>query len=105
MILKRLLASLIAVALIAGLPGGGYAACAAGADCAMVSSVNADEGCCGGTDMPSCAIACGLHMAAVGDAADRLAAAADPAPRAGADTHARLLAGPPDTAPPKSISA
>ena len=102
--MRKFLASLVAVALLSGLPGF-VAAQAAIADCEAVAAPSQDDGCCGVTDMASCSFACSGAAAAAGEvnaAAVRLHAGS-PFDRSGART--RSVSRPPDTAPPKSLPA
>lgn len=103
--LKRLLASLIALTLIAGLPAIASTAAAA-ADCATPASAGSDDGCCGGADMAGCALACAVASStgAVGKAAEPLPATLSAAPLACLTASPGSPARPPDTAPPKALS-
>lgn len=88
--------------MIAGLPLA--SAQAAGADCMTVSGAAAD-GCCGAGDIASCSVACSAAVAAVGKADAQVVPlyAGSPLGRAAAQT--RSVSHPPDTAPPKLLSA
>lgn len=98
----RLLASFVALALIAGLPV--VSAHAATADCATVSAT-ADGGCCGGADMASCSMACTVPAAAVGKVFDRAAQLVSGTRPERYSAPTRSVSRPPDTAPPKLLSA
>jgi hypothetical protein len=104
-LLKRLLASLIVVTLIAGLPAIASTAAAA-ADCVTLTSASSDDGCCGGADMSGCALACavGSSTAAVGKTAEPVEAGLGAAPLASLVSSPVSPARPPDTAPPKALS-
>lgn len=105
MTLRRLFATLIALAVMTAAPGLAPASAAAGADCPILGAQSADNGCCGGTDMSSCSLPCTLALAAIGRAADSFAAVADYSPLQTCRTGARSVSRPPDTAPPKTFSA
>jgi len=104
-LLKRLLASLIALTLIAGLPAIASTAAAA-VDCVTLTSASSDDGCCGGADMSGCALACAAasSTAAVGKAAEPVPTPLGAAPLACLITSPDSPARPPDTAPPKALS-
>lgn len=105
MTLRILLASLITVVLIAGFPAGAQAG-SASSECATVSSVSIDGGCCGAVDKAICSIACPAPLAAaVGEVSHRFQPTLGGSPLERSASRARFLARPPDTAPPKSLSA
>jgi len=105
MTLRRFFASLIALAVIAAAPGLVSASAALGGDCVAASCAALDDGCGGGVDMSSCALPCALGHAAVGRTADDLMALLDSAPLKDRSAGALSVNSPPDTAPPKSLSA
>lgn len=105
-VLRRLLASLIALSLIAGLPAIASTAAAA-ADCVtLATSASSDDGCCGGADMAGCELACAVasSTAAVGKTAELTPPAIAAAPLACLIASPDSPARPPDTAPPKALS-
>lgn len=105
-LLKRLLASLIALTLIAGLPAIASTA-AAVADCVTLTSVaSSDDGCCGGADMSGCDLVCAVasSTAAVGRTTEPVPTPLGAAPLAGLTASPESPARPPDTAPPKALS-
>lgn len=104
-VLKRLLASLITLSLIAGLPAIASPAAAA-EDCITLSSASSDDGCCGGADMAGCALACAVasSTAAVGKTTETAPPAIGAAPLACLVASPNSPARPPDTAPPKALS-
>jgi hypothetical protein len=102
---RGLLASLIAMLLIAAASTGAETRAGGGADCAIAVSAGTPHGCCAWPDMPGCASACAVPAAAVGQAADQSVFAARWAPNAGCGSPARIDSRPPDTAPPKRFSA
>ncbi|HEX2140238.1 MAG TPA: hypothetical protein VHG33_11055 [Woeseiaceae bacterium] len=103
--LIRLLASLIALTLIAGVPAIASTA-AASADCVALTSASSDDGCCGGADMARCALACAVasSTAAVGNTAEAVPVMLSAAPLACIIASPDSPARPPDTAPPKPLS-
>ncbi len=104
MTLKSLLASVIAVALIAGLPAVALAG-VAGPDCAATSSANTD-GCGGGADQSGCWVVCPVSPAAVAaSVVGELQPMPQDAPLKRDSWLARLFTRQPETAPPKSPSA
>lgn len=100
MTLRRLLAALILLTLIGGHP---TAAPVSGAQCQTVAAPA--DGCCGTGDMPSCALACSAAPAAVGEASAQVQPSHGGAPLAAAACNTRSFTLPPDTAPPKILSA
>lgn len=98
---RRLLAFLVALTLIAGLPLG--SAQATGAGCTTVSA--AADGCCGAGDIASCSVACSAAVAAVGKADGQVVPLYAGSPLGGAVAQTRSVSHPPDTAPPKLLSA
>ncbi|MBI4291857.1 MAG: hypothetical protein HY661_10290 [Betaproteobacteria bacterium] len=105
MILRQLLASLIAATLIVGAPAIASAG-SSGADCATVSIASVDDGCCGGADALNCSIACLASSAmVVGKVAGGLVPALVASPPEHAAASGPSLVRAPDTAPPKSSSA
>ena len=104
-VLKRLLASLIALTLIAGLPAIASTA-AVVADCVAATSASSDDGCCGGADMAGCALACAVtsSTAAVGKTVEPVPVTLSVAPLARIIASPDSPARPPDTAPPKPLS-
>ena len=105
MALRKFVAALLAVALLAGLPKLAPAA-SADPDCATVISASTDGGCCGGADQLSCSSVCSVSPeAAIGKAADPFQHPSGVLPPGSFVVHARSVALPPDTAPPKSLCA
>ena len=102
MTLRKLLALIVAVTLLAGLPALAAAA-AAGDDCATLG--DPADGCCGGADMAGCSMACSLVHAAIGSmvAQDAPLSAGSPLARDAAFT--RSASRPPDTTPPRFFSS
>lgn len=102
MTLRKLLASIVAVTLLAGLSALAPVQAAEG-DCATVSGPA--DGCCGGADMAGCPMACSMVHAAIGStvAQDVPVSAGSPLERDAAFT--RSVSRPPDTTPPKFFSA
>jgi len=101
MILRRLLIALVLLALVAGHP---MAAPAVAAECQTVGAA-ADSGCCGTGDMASCVLACSAPAATVGRASAQVAPLDAGAPLGGPGSTTRSFSRPPDTAPPKALSA
>ena len=105
MILRKILASLIAMTLILGAPAI-VSAGSSGADCAMASIASTEEDCCGGADALNCSIAClAPSVMAVGKVAGDLAPALVSSPPEHAVAGGPSLLRAPETAPPKSFSA
>lgn len=109
MSLRGFLVPLLAVVLVAGSPVLVPTSAAADKDCATATVVGnpSDDGCCGAHEKSSCLIAC--SMTSVGMVVDstvpRLQSIGSDLPIAYASTLAGPIAGPPETAPPKSIFA
>lgn len=103
--LRRLLAALVLLMLI---PGHSLVArICVGADCStsgMVSAANGGAGF-GGADMARCTVACSTVPAAVGFASARVLLLDAGLPLESAALTTRSFSRPPDTAPPKVLSA
>lgn len=105
MTLRRLLASLIALTMVAAAPGLAQASVAPGGDCVTVSSPAAEDGCCGGAaDVSSCSLPCFMGQAAIGETAADFMPLLDGSPLEDYAVRARPVSRPPDTAPPKLLS-
>ena len=98
---RRLLASLLAVTLIAGLPVA--SAQAAGPDCVTTSDIAAGDGC--ASDMAGCMVACAAAVAAVGESNAYVVPLYAGSPLDGTEAQTRSVSRPPDTAPPKPFAA
>ncbi len=102
MTFQRLLASLVLFTFLVGHP---FAAdplpCP---DCATAAAP-ALNGCCDVADMPSCALSCSAAPAAVGDARAKFLPLDPGSPLDSAARTLQSFSRPPDTAPPKVLSA
>ena len=103
--MKRILASVLALALLAGIPAA-VLALPGSADCAtQTASSDAADGCCLGSTQKDCTTACHAGAGAVGGSRGALHRNPSQSPVADVPGGARSLAPPPDTAPPKFPSA
>lgn len=103
MTFRTLLASLIALTLLASLPATHVQAAAS--DCASAVSAPAADDCCDTGDMASCFFACSAAPAAVGKAGADAVPFHTASPLDNAAAQARSVSRPPETAPPKPLSA
>ena len=103
MIVRKLLAALLMLTLIAGYPMA--ATICVGAGCGMSGVAAEVRDSYGGADMASCALACSAVPAAVGDARAKVLPLDAGSPLDSAAWTTRSFSRPPDTAPPKVLSA
>ena len=103
MTLRKFLASLVAVALLSGLPGF-VAAQTAGPDCESAAAAGQDDGCCSVAHNANCAFACSAAAAAVGQMNDRTVPLHECSPLGRSAASPESVSRPPDTAPPKPLS-
>ena len=107
--LQKLFAALLMVALIGSLPVTALAGITGAPYCGTVASSGSDDGCRGsGPSMnnSSCSMICAMSTAAAaGAVTEQLPTVLGERPIACAERAIQLISGPPDTAPPKAISA
>ena len=105
-IIQKLIAALLAVALIGSLPITASAGVSGAAGCDTMAGADSDDGCCGEAGSMNdggCSLACAvLSAAAVGAGNEPLRLVPGDSPIAFPKRAIQRISGPPDTAPPKA---
>lgn len=104
MTFRRLLAALVLLTLITGHPMAATPGAKAACGTSDMPATDASGGCCTG-DIANCALACGAASAAVGETNKPIEPPHAGSPLDGAACSTRSFSRPPDTAPPKVLSA